>query len=136
MPAIGNLDGLRQRPGRSQRIAAPAFARDNADLGLCSKPGLGRRWLTIRQQGNRLAPFEVADDCSVPVVAPLGPIINTDHRRRYDLASSPSSHDTQHGVIAGGNHQAARELRRRSPAQGKAEAVNDVTKPSSSPCPW
>lgn len=44
MPAVGDLDRLRQRPGRSLAIAATAIARHDLDLGMLGQPRLnGRR---------------------------------------------------------------------------------------------
>ncbi len=38
MPAVSDLSGIRQRPGRGQRIAAATIARDNGDLWLTGEP--------------------------------------------------------------------------------------------------
>ena len=56
-------------------ISTATIASDDRDRGMSRQPGLGGRGLTIRQQGNYPAPFRVADDAGVSVIAPPSPII-------------------------------------------------------------
>jgi hypothetical protein len=57
-------------------MSPAAIAGDNRDRGMSGEPGLGSRGLTIWQQGDDAAPFQVADDAGVLMIAPPGPIIN------------------------------------------------------------
>jgi hypothetical protein len=49
---------------------------------MSGEPGLGGRRLTIWEQADDPAPFQVADDAGVSVIAPPGPIINADNLER------------------------------------------------------
>jgi hypothetical protein len=81
MPTVGDLYRVRQSLCRSFAISATTVTGDDCDRGMSSEPGLGGRRLTIRQQGDYPAPFQIADDAGVPVVAPPCPIINADDLR-------------------------------------------------------
>jgi hypothetical protein len=83
MPTIGDLGGLRQRLGRCYGVAVAAVTRDDGDLRLAREPGLRRRRFSIGQQGDGLAPFQVAKDGPLALVAPPCPVVDPDHGRRH-----------------------------------------------------
>ena len=130
MPPVGDLDRLRQRLGRGQSVATASIPSDDLDLRLVGKPGLRRRRLAIRQQCNRLAPLKVADDRPIALVAPPGPVVNPDHRRRDEARTAVPSYDAQQRVVAHRQHQPAGETRRGPATQGKPEMVDDMVEPS------
>jgi hypothetical protein len=74
MPPICDLNRVRQGLCRGFAISPAAVAGDDRDRGMSGEPGLGGRGLTIWQQGDDPAPFQVADDARVSVIAPPGPI--------------------------------------------------------------
>ena len=55
MPAVGNLDGIRERFGCSQRVTAATVAGDHGNLWLATEPSLRRGRFAVRQQGDRFA---------------------------------------------------------------------------------
>lgn len=58
---------------------------------MSSQPGLGGRGLAIRQQGDHPAPFQVADDVGVSVIAP--PVIDADDLERIGRRTAAASDD-------------------------------------------
>jgi hypothetical protein len=56
-------------------VSSTTVTGDDRDRRMSSEPGLGGRRFTVRQQRDDPAPFQVADDAGVPVIAPPGPII-------------------------------------------------------------
>ena len=76
MPTICDLYRVRQRLCRGFAISSTAVTGYDRDRGMSSEPGLRGRGLTIRQQRDDSAPFQVADDACVSMIAPPGPIIN------------------------------------------------------------
>src|SRR6185437_278905 len=113
MPTIRDLYRVRQGLCRGFAISSTTVTGDDRDRGMSSKPGLGRRGLAIRQQRDYPAPFEVADDAGVSVIAPPGPIINA-HRQ----------------------HQPFCEACRRSTAKRQAEVMNDGVQPRRASRRW
>jgi hypothetical protein len=79
MPTICDLYRVRQGLCCGFAISSTAVTGDDRDRGMGGEPGLGGRGLTVRQQGDHPAPFQVADDAGVSVIAPPGPIINADN---------------------------------------------------------
>ena len=69
MPAVRDLNRLRQRLLSRQSVAAAAIARHDGDLWLAGEPGLCRRWFAVPEQRDRLATLEIADDRPVAMVA-------------------------------------------------------------------
>jgi len=135
MPSIGHLGCVRQCLGCSKGVGATAVAGDNIDLLLIRKPGLSGCRLSVRQKCDGFAPFEIADDRPVTLVAPPCPVIDADHRRRNDTRGAAPSDNTQQGVVADRHHQSAGDSRRRSPTQSKPEMMDDMIKPRSTPGP-
>jgi hypothetical protein len=95
MPPVSDLDRMRKRPLHSDRVAASTIPGDDADLGLLRQPGLSRSWLPIGQQRNRRAPFKVADQRAIAVIAPPSPVIDADNRGRRKALWSASPYYAQ-----------------------------------------
>src|SRR6185436_5430380 len=70
MPTVSDLGGVRERVGRSKGVTAAAVARNHSNLWLPREPSLRCGWLSVGQQSDRSSPLEVADDCSVTLIAP------------------------------------------------------------------
>ena len=135
MPTVGDLGGLRQRLGRSKGVTAAAVARDDSDLRLPREPGLRSGRLSVGQQGDRSSPLEVADDCSVALIAPPCPVVDTDHARRSKgRTPAPSNHPKQR-IVAHGQHKSTGKTRRRAATQGKPKVMDDQIEPGRSPRP-
>jgi hypothetical protein len=116
MPTVGDLCGIRQRPGRSQRIATAAISRDNGDLWLTGEPRLRCSRLAVWQQCDRLASFKVANDRSVALVSPPRPVVDPHDRRRGEERATAPSDDTKKRVVTHGEHQPLGETRSRAAA--------------------
>lgn len=86
--------------GRGFAISASTVTGDYCDRGMSSEPGLSGRGLTIRQQGDYPAPFQVADDAGVPVIAPPSPIVNANDLGRVRRRAAAASDHAQERVVA------------------------------------
>jgi hypothetical protein len=124
MPTVGDLHCLRQGLGRSLAISAATVTGDDRDRGMRSEPRLGGRGLTIRQQGDYPAPFQVADDDGVPVIAPPGPIVNANDLERVSRWTTAASDHAQERVFAHRQHQPFCEACRRSTTKRQAEVMS------------
>jgi hypothetical protein len=136
MPPICDLYRVWQGLGRGFAISATTVTGDDFDRGMSSQPGLGRRRLTIRQQGDDPAPFQVADDASVPVIAPPRPIVNANDLERVGWRAAAASHDAQERVFAHRQHQAFCEACRRSTTKRQAKVMNDRVQPRRAARRW
>ena len=116
MPTIRDLYRVRQGLCRGFAISSTTVASDDRDRGMSSKPGLGSRGFTIRQQRDDPAPFQIADDAGVSVIAPPGPIINADDPERVSRRTATASDHAQQRILTHRQHQPFCEACRRSPA--------------------
>jgi hypothetical protein len=73
MPAIGDLDRIRQRFCGRFAVAAATIASDDRNLGMVGKPRLCRRRLSIRQQPHNAPLFQIANNAAVAVFAAPSP---------------------------------------------------------------
>src|SRR5206468_9316854 len=135
VPAVGNLDGIRERFGCGQRVAAATVAGDHGDLWLATEPSLRCGRFAIRQQSDRLASFQIANDRSVALVSPPRPVVDPHDRRRCKRRTTAPSDDTKKGVVAHRKHQSPSETRRRAAAQSKPEVMDDIIEPARAPRP-
>jgi hypothetical protein len=92
MPAIGDLDRMRQRRGGRQRIGAASVAGDAGDLGLVAEPGLCGGRLPIGQQADGSSPLKIADARAIAVSAPPGAIIDANDRGALNGRAAVPSH--------------------------------------------
>ncbi|APG09740.1 hypothetical protein BKD09_15480 [Bradyrhizobium japonicum] len=92
---------------------------------MSSQPGLGGRGLTIRQQGDDPASFQLADDTGVSVIAPPGPVIDADDLERIGRRTAAASDDTQERVLAYWQHQPFCKSRSRSTAKRQTQVMDD-----------
>jgi hypothetical protein len=135
MPTVSDLDGVRERLGCGKGITAAAVARDHSNLRLPREPGLRSGWLSVGSQSDRSSPLEVADDCSVTLIAPPCPIIDADNARcSKGWTPAPSNHPKQR-IIAYGQHKSAGKTRCWAATQGKAKVMDDQIEPRCSPRP-
>ncbi|MDA9424968.1 hypothetical protein XH97_23015 [Bradyrhizobium sp. CCBAU 53380] len=136
MPTIGDLHSVRKGLCCGFAIPSATIAGDDRDRGMRSKPGLGGRRLTIRQQGDYPAPFQVADDTGVSVIAPPGPVIDADDLERVGWRTAAASDDTQERVLAYWQHQPFCEARRRSTAERQTQVMDDRVQPRRASRRW
>jgi hypothetical protein len=85
MPAICDLNRLRERFLSRESVTAAPIARDDGDLWLAREPCLCRRRFAIREQRNRFATFEIADDRPVALVASPCPVVDSDYCRGIEV---------------------------------------------------
>ena len=78
MPAVRDLNRLRQRLLSRQSVAAAPIARDDGDLWLAGEPGLSRRRVRGPGQRDRFATLEIADDRPVAMEASPCPVVDPD----------------------------------------------------------
>ncbi len=136
VPAVCDLDGVRQGLCGSTRIRPAAIASDDGDLGLGGKPSLSRCRFSIREQADRFASFQIADDRSVSMISPPRPVIDTDDIRRGPCRTSAPAYHPQQGVIADGEPQPPGKARSRPTSQSKCEMVDKAVEATSTPSPW
>jgi hypothetical protein len=103
---------------------------------MSGEPGLGGRGLTIWQQGDDPAPFQVADDARVSVIAPPGPIINADNLEWVSRRTVTASDHAQEGILTYRQQQPFCEARCRSTAKRQAEVMNDRLQPRRASRRW
>src|SRR5215207_10091356 len=99
MPPIRDLYRLRQGLCRSFAISPATVTGNDRDRGMSSQPGLGGRGLTIRQQRDDPAPFQIADDAGVSVVAPPSPIVNANDPKRVRRRTATASDHAQKRIL-------------------------------------
>jgi hypothetical protein len=93
MPAIGDLDRIRQRFCGRFAVAAATIASDDRNLGMVGKPRLCRRRVSIRQQPHNPPLFQIANNAAVAVVAAPSPIIDADNLEGVGgQAGTPADH--------------------------------------------
>jgi hypothetical protein len=105
MPTICDLNCVRQGLCRSFTISSTAITGYDRDRGMSSEPGLGSRGLTVRQQRDYPAPFQVADDAGVSVITPPSPIINANNPERISRRAGTASDHAQERILAHRQHQ-------------------------------
>jgi len=117
MPTIRDLYRVRQGLCRGLAISATTVTGDDRDRGMSSKPRLGSRGFTIRQQRDDPAPFQIADDAGVSVIAPPSPVVDADDPQRVSRRTAPTPDHPQQRILTHWQHQPFCEARRRSPAK-------------------
>jgi hypothetical protein len=127
---VGDLCRMRKRTCNRFAIPAAAVTRDNGDVRVTGKPRLRGRLFSVWQPDHWPAPFEVADDCSVSVIATPRPVGDTDHVQRLVRDVSPAAYNTQQRIAADRHHQPTREARGRSPAHREAKVMHDMVQPA------
>jgi len=103
---------------------------------MSSQPGLGGRGLTIRQQRDDPAPFQIADDAGVSVIAPPGPIINADNVERISRRTATAPNYAKERVFAHRQHQPFCEACCRSTAKRQTEVMDDRIQPCRASRRW
>ena len=116
MPAVGDLNGVREGSLGRHRVAAAAISGDYANLRLVGQPRFRARRLPIRQQRNCPSTFEVAEKRSVAMVSLPSPIVDADYRRRRELRRAATAHDPKQSVVAHPDIEPSRQCRRRPAA--------------------
>ena len=136
MPTVGDLDRVRKRSLRRDRIAASTIPGDDTDLRLLRQPGLSSGRLPIGQESDRRAPFKVADQRAVAVIAPPGPVIDADNRGRRKASWPTSAHHAQQRVIAHLDVDPARKRGCRPASERNGETVDHVVEPARASGSW
>jgi hypothetical protein len=76
MPTIGDLQGVRAALIGSLPVGGGAITCDHPDRWPVREPRRNRRRFAVRKDVNDAAPLEIADDGSIAMAPPPGPIIN------------------------------------------------------------
>ena len=79
MPAVGDLDGLRQSVSDGLAVAAAPITRDDLDCGALRQPRLRCGLFAVLQQGHDTVALEVADQGTVAVATSPREVVNADH---------------------------------------------------------
>jgi hypothetical protein len=116
MPAICDLYRVRQGPCRSFTISSTAVTGYDCDRGMSSEPGLGSRGLTVRQQRDYPASFQVADDAGVSVIAPPSPIINANNPERINRRAGTAPDRKSVSLLTGSISRFAKPAAGRPPS--------------------
>jgi hypothetical protein len=128
MPAVCNLDYIRQRQGSGFAIAAAPVTRQNFNRPMpCQKCGHGG-YLTIRQKFDNPMPLKIAHNGAVAAIAPECPIVDAHGRQRLDWNPGAAAHHTKQCIIADWQHQSLGEIGGRAATQSKAEVLDEIFK--------
>src|SRR5215831_7371884 len=100
VPTICDLHRVRQRLCRGFAISSTAVTGYDRDRGISSEPGLRGRGLTVRQQRDNSAPFQIADDAGVSMIASPGPVINADNPERVSRRTATASDHAKERILA------------------------------------
>ena len=102
MPAIGDLEGVRQSLRSRLPVTTATITRQDPDLGMIGKPGGNCRHFTVRQQRHDPPPFKIADDRSIAMIAAKGPIIDAGHIDSFGMqvGSAPDDPEQLTGTIS------------------------------------
>ena len=87
MPAVGDLNGVRESPLGRHGITAAAISGDHANLRLARQPRFCARRLSIRQQRDRSVTLQVAEERAVAMVPLPSPVVDVDYRRGVNSAA-------------------------------------------------
>src|ERR1700761_2072946 len=104
MPTICDLYRMRQGLCCRFAISPTTVTGNDRDRGMSSEPRLGSCGLPIREQGDHPAPFQVADDAGVSVIAPPSPIINADDPERISRRTATASDHAKERILAHRQH--------------------------------
>ena len=126
VPAVGDLHSFRQGFRRRFSIAAATVACHDLDAGMIGQPRLHSRNLPVRQECHDPAPFQVAYDAAIAVVAAESPIVNADHAERIARRTGTSPDDPQQRVVADRHHQPLGKIRRWPAAERQSEMVDNA----------
>lgn len=99
-------------------LRAAIRTKRKADLvGSCGFP--------IRQQRDDSAPFQIADDARVSVIAPPGPIVNANHSKRVRWRTATAADHAQQRILTHWQRQPLCEACRRSSAERQTKVMYD-----------
>ncbi len=133
MPAIGDLQHMRELTARGFAVSTAAIARDDLDLPVVAEPGRYRRHLAIGQQIDDAAAFKIANNCAISLIATPSEVVDANdagarHRQR-DLLSD----DPQQCVGAERKGQTICEPFARSTSERQPELIGNQVKAAGSP---
>jgi hypothetical protein len=126
MPPVGDLDRVRKRPPRRDRVATSTITSDDTDLRLLCQPGFSSGWLPIEQESDCRMPFKIADQRAVAMIAPPGPVIDADDRRRRKASWPTPTHHAQQRVVAHLDVEPARKGGSRSASKRNGQTVDHI----------
>ena len=99
MPAIFDLEGVRQRSCGGLSVTSAAITGYDGDLGVIQQPGGDGGNLPVRQELHDTPPLKVADDRSVTVVPPKYEVVDADYRLRpHPLPCPAPDHPKQRAI--------------------------------------
>ncbi len=97
------------------------------------KPGAGRFQGAVGQQGNRFAPFQIANNRPVGLTAPKGEVVNANDIEFIAPCTDTSPYDPQQRVFAHRHHQPLSKSCSRPATKRQSKLMNDRFEPLSSP---
>lgn len=129
MPAVGDLDGVRERLGCCLAISTTAISRHNVDARVLRQPRLNGRRFPVGQQGNDPPTLQIAHDGPVPTVSPERPVIDTHNRQWIRRYRRPPADHPQQGIVADRQHEPLGEACCRPAAERQPQMMDDVFEP-------
>ena len=132
MPSICDLNCLWQGTRNGTTIATVAVSGDNLDIGMGTEPGFDRGWLAIWKQVDHLPPLKIANQCSVALATPPGPIVdaeNAEVRRRSHCVSDTA----QERILAHRKQETPSQRLGRSSAERQSEMSDQSLQSRRSP---
>ena len=124
MPSVGDLDGLGNAFRRHLTITTAAVAADGLDPRMVFEPGRHRPDVSVVQQVDDLAPFEIADDRAVAMPAPPGKVIEADDIRGRGRGGRTPPQSAKQGIGTHRHRQALGQTFPGAAAKDDTDAMN------------
>jgi len=129
VPAVDDLDRLRQGMDDALTIAIATVAGEALDRGTLFQLSLSGRLLAVQQKRNDAASFESADKGAVAGVASPSEIVDAADVERIARCRHPSADDVQQRVSVDWQHEALGEARTGATTKCKLNVMNDLLQP-------
>lgn len=114
-------------------MATASVAGDNGNPRVIGQPCLCGGLLPVREERGDPAPFEIADDGAVAVIAAPGPVIDADDAQRLGRKVGMPAHDPQKRILAYRQHQPPGQARCGPSAQSQPEVMGNALEPDGAP---
>ncbi len=113
MEAVRDLNGIRGALPRALGVGAAAVAGNDLDAGMLLQPGGQGLSLTVREQVDHAAAFQVHQDRPILLAFALRPVVHPEHAGRPSVARRGLLQPAQEGVAAGAHSQTVDQPRPR-----------------------
>jgi hypothetical protein len=123
MPFICHLGGLWSSQSGGCRIRITAIPAHDFNRRISFEPSGYRSRIPIRQEIKPTMPFQITDQCPVPMPTTPGPIIKTDHTRRLNWIVGEAAKQPQERIWATTHPQDGGKARALLSPKGQSQAL-------------